>query len=71
MKNVIQILAIILVLLVPTLMLAQPMPWDPSIGGGSGAAPVGGAPLGEGIILLLSLGLGYGVRKYQQLKKRF
>jgi hypothetical protein len=71
MKKTIKISVAILVLLVPVLLAAQPMPFDPSIGGGAGAAPVGGAPIGEGIILLFSLGLGYGVRKYHQLKKLF
>jgi hypothetical protein len=70
MKKVIQILAIALVILVPVVLTAQPMPFDPSIGGGTGSAPVGGgAPLGEGIILLLSMGMGYAVRKYRQIRK--
>jgi len=49
MKKVIQILAIALVILVPVILTAQPMPNDPAIGGGSGLYPVGGgAPIGGG-----------------------
>jgi hypothetical protein len=70
MKKVIQLSVTVIVLLVPVILLAQPMPYDQSIGGGAGSAPVGGgAPLGEGIILLLSFGIGYGVRKYRQIRK--
>jgi hypothetical protein len=70
MKTTIQISVILLILLVPVILLAQPMPYDQSIGGGSGSNPVGGgAPLGEGIILLLTMGIGYGVRKYRQIRK--
>ncbi len=70
MKKVIQISVTIIVLLAPVILLAQPMPYDQSIGGGTGSNPVGGgAPLGESLILLFSLGIGYGIRKYRQLKK--
>jgi hypothetical protein len=71
MKKVIQILAISIVVLLPLILSAQPMPFDPGVGGGETTNPVGGAaPLGEGIILLLIMGLGYGVRKYKQLLKK-
>jgi len=47
MKKVIQILAIALIILVPVILTAQPMPYDQAIGGGAGSAPVGGgAPIG-------------------------
>lgn len=69
MKNVIQILVIAVLIVLPFILLSQPMPWDPSIGGGAGAAPVGGgAPVGEGIILLVSMGMWYGVRKWSGIK---
>lgn len=70
MKTTIKIAVIILVVILPVLLIAQPMPYDQSIGGGSGSNPVGGgAPLGEGIILLLWLGIGYGVKKCKQIRK--
>jgi hypothetical protein len=74
MKKVIQILAILLVILVPVILTAQPMPWDPGIGGGSGnpvgGAPGGGAPIGGGLIILLSLAIGYGTRKIYEARKK-
>ena len=71
MKKVIQILAILLVILVPVILTAQPMPWDPSIGGGTGSAPVGGgAPIGGGLIILLSLAIGYGTKKIYDVRKK-
>jgi len=71
MKKVIQILAILLVILVPVILTAQPMPWDPSIGGGAGSAPVGGgAPIGGGLIILLSLAIGYGTKKIYDVRKK-
>ena len=71
MKKVIQILAILLVILVPVILTAQPMPWDPSIGGGTGANPVGGgAPIGGGLIIMLSLAIGYGTKKIYDIRKK-
>ena len=73
MKKVIQILAILLVILVPVILTAQPMPYDPGIGGGSGANPVGGgggAPIGGGLIIMLSLAIGYGTKKIYDVRKK-
>jgi hypothetical protein len=71
MKKTIKITVIILVIIFPVILFAQPMPYDQTIGGGAGSVPVGGggAPLGEGIILLLTMGVGYEVRKYRQIRK--
>ena len=71
MKKVIQILAIVLVVLVPMILAAQPQPWDPTIGGGEGAAPVGGgAPIGGGLLIMLSLAIGYGTKKIYDARKK-
>jgi hypothetical protein len=71
MKKVIQILAIAIIILVPAILSAQPLPWDPSIGGGAGSAPVGGgAPIGGGLIIMLSLAIGYGTRKIYEARKK-
>jgi hypothetical protein len=70
MKKAIQILAIALVVLVPVILTAQPMPYDPSIGGGAGASPVGGAPIGGGLLIMLSLAFGYGARKIYEIRKK-
>ena len=70
MKKLIKISAIALIAIIPMLLTAQPQPWDPGAGGGEGANPVGGgAPLGSGIILLLGMGIGYGLKKRQESTK--
>lgn len=71
MKKTIQILAILFVVLVPVILSAQPMPWDPGIGGGTGGSPVGGgAPIGGGLLIMLSLAIGYGTKKVYELRKK-
>ena len=71
MKKVIQILAIVLVVLVPMILAAQPQPWDPTYGGGAGVSPVGGgAPIGGGLLIMLSLAIGYGTKKLYTARKK-
>ena len=71
MKKVIQILAIAVVILVPVILSAQPMPYDPGVGGGELTNPVGGAaPIGGGILIMLSLAIGYGTRKIYEIRKK-
>jgi hypothetical protein len=71
MKKVFQILAIVIVILVPVILTAQPMPYDQTIGGGSGQGPVGGgAPIGGGLLIMLSLAIGYGTRKIYEIRKK-
>jgi hypothetical protein len=71
MKKVIQILVLMMVILVPVILTAQPHPYDPSIGGGTGGSPAGGgAPLGGGLFILLSLAIGYGTHKIYHLRKK-
>jgi hypothetical protein len=71
MKKVIQILAILFVILVPVILTAQPLPYDTGIGGGAGPAPTGGgAPIGGGLLILLSLAVGYGTKKIYDIRKK-
>jgi len=71
MKKAIQILAIAIVILVPAILSAQPMPFDPGIGGGTGGNPVGGgAPIGGGLLIMLSLAIGYGSKKIYEIRKK-
>jgi hypothetical protein len=71
MKKITSIAAFLVILALPILLSAQPQPSDPSIGGGAGASPVGGgAPIGGGFLVLLSLALGYGVRKVYDFRKK-
>ena len=71
MKKAIQILVILIVVLVPVILTAQPHPWDETIGGGTGGSPVGGgAPIGGGLLILLSLAIGYGTKKIYDARKK-
>jgi hypothetical protein len=70
MKNVFKILAIALVILVPVILTAQPMPNDPTIGGTAGVPVGGGAPIGGGLLIMLSLAIGYGTRKIYEIRKK-
>ncbi len=51
---------------------SQPHPNNQNIGGGtSGSGPIGGgAPIGSGLIMLICLGAGYGLKKVYDVKKR-
>lgn len=71
MKKAIKILAILFVILVPVILSAQPLPYDPGIGGGTGSTPVGGGtPIGGGLLIMLSLAIGYGTKKIYELRKK-
>lgn len=71
MKKIMKITVIATLILLPWILMSQPAPWDPAIGGGEGNYPVGGgAPLGGGLIMMLLLAAGYGVRKFQLFRKR-
>ncbi len=51
---------------------AQPKPGDPGVGGGPGGGsyPIGGsAPIGSGLVILLTMGLGYGAKKVYDARR--
>lgn len=72
MKKAIQILVILLVLLVPVILSAQPLPYGgDGFGGGEGGTPQGGAaPIGGGLLIMLSLAIGYGTKKIYEARKK-
>jgi len=71
MKNALRILAIALVTVAPLILTAQPQPWDPAVGGGINGYPAGGAaPIGGGLVILLSMAIGYATRKFYALRKK-
>jgi hypothetical protein len=47
-------------------LLAQSPPNPPENAGGSGGPVGGGAPIGSGIVLLITLAAGYGAKKVFQ-----
>ncbi len=70
MKKAIQILVLIMIIMVPVILTAQPHPYDPSIGGGTGNPTGGAAPIGGGLFILLSLAIGYATSKIYNLRKK-
>lgn len=71
MKKIAKISIILIIIGVPMFLLAQapPHPWDSSVGGGETTNPIGGgAPIGEGLIILLGLAIGYASKKLTFLK---
>lgn len=53
----------------------QPHPDNPGVGGGNGGpgapGPIGGgAPVGSGVIMLLTMAAGYGYKKIYDLRKK-
>ncbi len=58
-------------LMVSTLTLLAQAPPTPPQNAGSGGGPVGGnAPIGSGIVLLISLAVGYGGKKEYDFRKK-
>ena len=72
MKNTTKIFTILALIMISFTLIAQPPhPWDQTIGGGEGNNPIGGgAPVGEGIIFLLSLAFAYGAKKFNGYRKK-
>ena len=72
MKKPHKVLAVTLVILTATLstnLFAQVPPPPPPSHGSSGNQPGGNAPIGGGLLILLSLGVAYGGKKIYDMKK--
>jgi hypothetical protein len=71
MKKVVQILVILFVILVPVILTAQPLPYGgDGFGGGEGGPPGGGTPIGGGLLIMLSLAIGYGAKRIYSIRKK-
>jgi len=73
MKKVFKILVVTAFLLAgPIFLSAQPMPSDGDAGGGvTNGGPIGGAaPIGGGLIIMLTLGAAYGAKKVYNIRKK-
>ncbi len=74
MKSKIKFFAVSLLIcfatLITTNVQADAPPPPPPEHGETGNVPGGGAPIGSGLAILLSLGAGYGAKKIYDYKKR-
>jgi hypothetical protein len=69
MKKLIIVASLILAPVVFT--LAQPQPGNNAGGGPVGGGPIGGAaPIGSGIVMLLTMAIGYGSKKVFDARKK-
>jgi len=63
-----------LFVIVPVIIasVSAPPPPPPGGPGSSGATPIGGggAPIGSGIVMLISMGAAYGAKKVYNARKR-
>ena len=71
MKKILAITAILIIGGFPLLAQAPPVPPSSANNGGSnGPVGGGGAPIGSGMVLLISLAAGYGGKKVYDFKKQ-
>ena len=74
MKKVIFNLVLVgLLIIVPVIMVsaAAPPPPPPPGGPGTSDIPIGGsAPIGSGLVMLISMGMAYGAKKIYNARKR-
>jgi hypothetical protein len=69
MKKIRTVLVITMLMALPLLNFAQPLPYQNGNGSQVGQNPVG-APIDGGLSILLFLGAGYGARKIAQMRKK-
>jgi len=71
-KIIFNLLVISFLILVPVFAATASAPPPPPPGGpGTGDAPIGGtAPLGSGIVMLLTMGAAYGAKKVYDARKK-
>lgn len=65
----ISLCALFLILNFATPVVAQEPPPPPPSHGSGGNVPGGGAPIGEGMVILVALGAAYGWKRYQAAKE--
>lgn len=73
-KAILNLIVVGLLIIVPVIMVsASAPPPPPPLGGGPGGSdiPIGGAaPVGSGLVLLLSMGAAYGAKKVYDARKK-
>ena len=70
-KNILNLILVGLLIIVPVITGSASAPPPPPPGPGTGEIPIGGsAPIGSGLVMLLSMGLAYGAKKFYNARKR-
>jgi len=72
-KVILNLILVGLLIIVPVIMVSAsaPPPPPPPGGPGTGELPIGGsAPIGSGLVMLISMGLAYGAKKLYNARKR-
>ncbi len=71
-KVILNLILVGLLIIVPVIMVSASAPPPPPPGGpGTGEIPIGGsAPIGSGLVMLISMGLAYGAKKLYNARKR-
>jgi len=70
-KAILNLIIIGLLIIVPVIIASASSPPPPPPGPGTGDTPIGGtAPIGSGIVLLISMGAAYGAKKIYDARKR-
>lgn len=65
----ISLMMLFLVLNFATPVVAQDPPPPPQSHGSGGNVPGGGAPIGEGLVILVALGAAYGWKRFKSVKE--
>lgn len=72
-KSIINLIITGLFIIVPVIVsnASSPPPPPPPGGPGTGETPIGGpAPIGSGLVILISMGAAYGAKKVYNARKR-
>jgi len=70
-KVILNLILVGLLIIVPVIIVSASAPPPPPPGPGTGELPIGGtAPIGSGLVMLISMGMAYGARKIYNARKR-
>jgi hypothetical protein len=71
-KAIVNLIFVGLLIIVPVVIVSAAAPPPPPPGPGGSDTPIGGgvAPIGSGIVMLLTMGAAYGAKKVYNARKR-
>jgi hypothetical protein len=71
-KAILNLILIGLLIIVPVIIVSASAPPPPPPAPGGGDTPIGGgpAPIGTGLVMLLSMGAAYGAKKVYNARKK-